>query len=149
MAGKYAQFEQYVLFFEDFCFITSLYEFLNEKNEVKNSLFNGHIEFEFSYSYFKNNFLRKLEFYAKNSCGVVCQSDNECDGHKTLKYLQRYEQFMIHMVEEEKIFYKNMYVVKDGKNRGHDGLYFYTEGHGKFKKQKLVSTDGSFKLIFY
>ena len=116
MADKYAQFEQYVLFFEDFCFITSLYEFLNEKNEVRNSLFNGHIEFEFSYSYFKNKFLRKLEFYAKNSCGVVCQSDNECDGHKMLKYLQRYEQFMIHMVEKEKIFYKNMQVVKDGKN---------------------------------
>ena len=116
MAGKYAQFEQYVLFFEDFCFITSLYEFLNEKNEVKNSLFNGHIEFEFSYSYFKNKFLRKLEFYAKNSCGVVCQSDNECDGHKTLNYLKRYEEFMVHMVEDEKIFYKNMYVVKDGKN---------------------------------
>ena len=116
MAGKYAQFESFVLFFEDFCFISSLYEFLNEKNEIKNSLFNGHLQFELSYSDFKKHFLRKLEFYAKNSCGVVCKSDNECDGHKTLTYLQRYEQFMIHMVEEQKIFYKNIYVIKDGKN---------------------------------
>ena len=116
MAGKYSQFEKFILFFEDFCFISSLYEFLNEKNEVKNSLFNGHLEFEFSYSDFKKNFLRKLEFYTKNSCGVVCQSDIPCDGHRTLEYLQKYEQFMIRMVEEEKIFYKNMWVVKDGKN---------------------------------
>ena len=116
MSGRYLQFKSFVLFLEEFSFISTLYEFLNEKNENKNSTFNGHLEFEFSYSDFKKNFLRKLEFYAKNSCGVVCQSDNECDGHKTLKYLQKYEQFMIHMVEEEKIFYKNMCVVKDGKN---------------------------------
>ena len=115
MADKYAQFKKFVLFIEDFVFISTLYEFLNEKNEHKFK-FNGHLEFKFSYSNFKNNFLRKLEFYAKNSCGVRCRSDNECDGHRTLNYLQKYEQFMIHMVEEEKIFYKNISVVKDGKN---------------------------------
>ena len=115
MAGKYTQFEKFVLFFEDFMFISSLYEFLNEKNEL-DLKFNGHLQFEFSYSHFKNKFLRKLEFYAANSCGVVCRSDNACDGHRTLQYLQRYEQFMIHMVEEEKIFYRNISVIKDGKN---------------------------------
>ena len=56
MAGKYTQFESFVLFFEDFCFMSSLYEFLNEKNEIKNSLFNGHLQFELSYSDFKKHF---------------------------------------------------------------------------------------------
>ena len=116
MPGKYSQFEEYVLFFEEFYFISSLYEFLNEKNEVKGSLFNGHIEFKFSYGEFKNNFLRKLRYYAKNSCGVVCPSDNPCDGHRTLEYLQKYDDFMTRMVVNEKIFYKNITVVKEGKN---------------------------------
>ena len=115
MAGKFEQFKKFYLFHEEFIFITSLYEFLNEKNELPLK-FNGHLQFKFSYSDFKNNFLRKLEFYATNSCGVKCFSDNECDGHRTLTYLQRYKQFMIHMVENEKIFYRNICVLKDGKN---------------------------------
>ena len=115
MAGKFAQFKEYILFFQDFVFISSLHEFLNEKNEIKNQLFNEHIQFELNYSDFKK-FLRKLELYASNSCGVVCPSNNECDGHRTLKYLQQYEKFMIHMIYEEKIFYKNILVIKEGKN---------------------------------
>ena len=93
----------------------SLYQFLNEKFELK-ELFNGHLQFEMSYSNFRINFLRKLEKYAKNSCGVVCQSKNKCDGHRTLKYLQRYEDFMIYNVENRDIFYKNISIIKEGKN---------------------------------
>ena len=115
MVDKYQQFKKFELFFQEFAFITNLYEYLNEKNELS-LMFNGHLQFEISYSDFKKNFLRKLEFYAANSCGVVCRSDNQCDGHRTLTYLQRYKQFMIYMVEEEKVFYRNISVIKDGKN---------------------------------
>ena len=69
-----------------------------------------------SYSDFRIKFLRKLEHYAENSCGVVCYSDtNECDGHRALKYLQKYEEFMTY-VEHREIFYKNMSIIKHGKN---------------------------------
>ena len=115
MAGKFEQFKRYILFKEEFVFILSLYRFLNEKVEIKNRLYNEHIQFEINYSDFKK-FLRKLEQYASMSCGVVCPSNNECDGHRTLKYLQQYEQFIIHMVYEENIFYKNILVIKEGKN---------------------------------
>ena len=64
----------------------------------------------------KKNFLRKLEHYAANSCGVVCRSDNECDGHRSLKYLQKYEEFMIYNVEERNVFYRNISIIKNGKN---------------------------------
>ena len=76
-------------------FITTLYEFLNESNEEK-LLFNGQLQFKMRYSDFKNNFLRKLRYYAKNSCGVVCQSDNICDGHQTLEYLEQYDNMIQH-----------------------------------------------------
>ena len=115
MAG-YKQFKEFVLFFEEFYFISSLYEFLNEKNELKGKLFNGHKEFKLYYTDFKNKFLRKLRFYAKNSCGVVCSSDNPCDGHRTLEYLEKYDNFMTHMVVNENIFYKTIAIVKNGKN---------------------------------
>ena len=115
MADKYAQIKKFYLFVEEFIFITSLYEYLNEKCELK-ELFNGHMQFEMSYSNFKKNFLRKLEHYAKNSCGEVCEKSNECDGHCTLKYLQKYEQFMIYNVEERNVFYRNISIIKDGKN---------------------------------
>ena len=116
MADKYNQFKKFTLFKEEFIFIVSLYQFLNEKFELKD-VFDGHLQFEMSYSNFRINFLRKLEHYAKNSCGVVCPNDtNECDGHRTLKYLQRYEDFMIYNVEEREIFYKNISIIKNGKN---------------------------------
>ena len=116
MADKYNQFKKFYLFLEEFVFITSLYEYLNEKNELKED-FNGHLQFEMSYSNFRKNFLRKLENYAANSCSVVCKSDtNQCDGHRALTYLQKYEEFMIYNVEERDIFYKNISIIKNGKN---------------------------------
>ena len=112
MVDKYHQIKRFNLFIEEFVFITSLYQFLNEKFELKD-LFNGHLQFEMSYSNFRINFLRKLEYYAKNSCGVVCYSDtNECDGHRALKYLQKYEEFMTYNVEHREIFYKNISIIK-------------------------------------
>ena len=108
--------KKFTLFIEEFVFISSLYEFLNEKIELKD-FFNGHLQFEMTYSNFRRNFLRKLEHYAKNSCGVTCYcTDNECDGHRALKYLQKYEDFMIYNVEERGIFYKNISIIKEGKN---------------------------------
>ena len=116
MADKYQQIKKFTLFKEEFIFIVSLYSFLNEKFELKD-LFNGHLQFEMSYSNFRINFLRKLEHYAKNSCGVVCEKVNiECDGHCCLKYLQKYEDFMTYNVEERGVFYKNISIIKDGKN---------------------------------
>ena len=61
-----------------------------------------------SYSNFRKNFLRKLEEYANKSCGVVCYCTSECDGHRSLKYLQQYEDFIIYNVENRDIFYKNI-----------------------------------------
>ena len=115
MADKYAQIKKFYLFVEEFIFITSLYEYLNEKCELK-ELFNGHLQFEMSYSDFRKNFLRKLENYAKNSCGEVCDKTNEFDGHRSLTYLQKYGEFMIYNVEEKNIFYKNISIIKNGKN---------------------------------
>ena len=115
MADKYDQFKKFTLFQEDFVFIVSLYQFLNEKIELKD-FFDGHLQFEMPYSNFRINFLRKLEDYAKNSCGVVCYSSNECDEHRALKYLQRYEEFIIYNVENKEIFYKNIAIIKEGKN---------------------------------
>ena len=115
MADKYAQFKKFVLFVEEFNFISTLYEFLNQKNE-QSLEFNGYLQFKISYSEFRINFLRKLENYARNSCGIVCSSDNWCDGHHALNYLQKYEQFMLHMVEEENFFYRNILIMKDGTN---------------------------------
>ena len=104
-----------LLFFEELFFITTLYEFLNESNEEK-LLFNGQLQFQMRYSDFKNNFLRKLRYYAKNSCGVVCQSDNICDGHRTLEYLEQYDNMIQDMVVNEIVFYKNILIFKHGKN---------------------------------
>ena len=115
MADKYFQFKKFTLFFEELFFISTLYEFLNESNEEKN-LFNGHLQFKMKYTDFKNKFLRKLRYYAKNSCGVVCPSDNICDGHRTLEYLEQYDQMMYHMAVNEKVFYKNISIFKHGKN---------------------------------
>ena len=58
MANKYDQIKKFTLFQEDFVFIVSLYQFLNEKFELEN-LFDGYLQFEMSYSNFKINFLRK------------------------------------------------------------------------------------------
>ena len=106
MADKYQQFKKFQLFIEEFVFISTLYEFLNEKNELPN-LFNEHLQFEISYSYFKKNFLRKLEHYAANSCGVVCyKSDNPCDGHRTLHIFKNMKNLCCIMLKKGTFFIK-------------------------------------------
>ena len=114
MVDKYQQIKKFILFREEFQFIISLYSFLNEKYELK-ELFNDNLQFEMSYSSFKKN-LRNLEKYAADSCGVTCFSSEECDGHKALSYLQKYEEFMLYNVEHRNLFYKNISVIKFGKN---------------------------------
>ena len=116
MVNKYDQIKKFTLFKEEFIFIVSLYQFLNEKFELK-ELFNEHLQFEMSYSNFRINFLRKLEDYALKSCGVVCYSEtNKCDGHRALTYLQKYKEFVTYNVEHRSIFYKNISIIKQGRN---------------------------------
>ena len=55
MADKYQQLKKIELFFQEFAFITNLYEYLNEKNELS-LMFNRHLQFEISYSDFKKIF---------------------------------------------------------------------------------------------
>ena len=104
--SKYSEFKKYILFAEDFLFIMSLYEILNEKHEVKNN--NGKMRFIMSYSDFKQ-YLRKLRQAAKDSCGIVCYKDEMCSGHKVLDIMEKYENFMMYSVEIKTLFYK--YVV--------------------------------------
>ena len=68
-----------------------------------------------TFSQFKT-ILRFLERNAADSCGVVCYSNNECDGHRCLNYLRQYDEFMLNSVENLKIFYKNIEIIKVGKN---------------------------------
>ena len=114
MADKYFQIKKYLLFFEEFVFNTSLYILLNEKFEKK-ELFNDNLQFEMTFSQFKN-ILQILEKNAADSCGVVCYSNNECDGHRCLNYLRKYNEFMINSVDDRKLFYKNIEIIKNGKN---------------------------------
>ena len=114
MVDKYFQIKKYLLFYEEFNFITSLYLLLNEKFEKK-ELFNDNLQFEMTFSQFKT-ILRILEKNAADSCGVVCYSDNECDGHRCLNYLRQYDNFMTQSVENRELFYKNIEIIKHGKN---------------------------------
>ena len=114
MADKYIQIKKYLLFIEDFIFKTSLYYILNEKYGKK-ELYFGNLQFEMTFSQFKT-ILRFLERNAADSCGVVCYSNNECDGHRCLNYLRQYDEFMLNSVENLKIFYKNIEIIKVGKN---------------------------------
>ena len=111
---KYQQIKKYILFEEIFQFHISLYLLLNEKFELK-EMFNEHLQFEMTFTTFKK-YLRKLEKYAADSCGVVCYSDNECDGHRCLSYMQKYDEFMTYNVEHRELFYKNITIIKNGKN---------------------------------
>ena len=45
--SRYSQFKKYILFHEEFVFIISLYQILNEKYEVKTN--NGQLKFIMSY----------------------------------------------------------------------------------------------------
>ena len=103
--SKYSVFKKYVLF-EEFLFVMSLYEILNEKHEVKTN--DEKPKFIMSYSNFKQ-YLRKLRQAAKDSCGIVCYKSEMCSGHKVLDIMEKYENFMMDCVERRALFYK--YVV--------------------------------------
>ena len=71
----YETFKDYVLFYEDFRFKISLYFIFNEQNRIKTA--SGELKFVLTYQNFKQ-LLNKLRNYAKNSCGIVCQSTKKC-----------------------------------------------------------------------
>ena len=66
--SKYSQFKKYILFQEDFLFITSLYFIFNEENEVKT--IDDKLKFIMSYDKFKK-YLRQLRQNAQDSCVIV------------------------------------------------------------------------------
>ena len=57
--SKYSQFKKYILFQEDFLFITSLYFIFNEENEVKT--INNELKFMMPYQKFKNYLRTKIK----------------------------------------------------------------------------------------
>ena len=108
--SMYSKFKKYILFQEDFIFITSLYFIFNEKNAVKN--INNEIKFVMTYQKFKE-YLIKLKKDASNSCGITCPSIKNCKGHDTLKLMQDYDDFLFDSVERPGLFYKSVKFVKE------------------------------------
>lgn len=110
MADKrLSQFKKYILFQEDFLFITSLYFIFNEENLVKT--INDELKFIMTYSKFKK-YLIKLRKDAKDSCGVVCYKTENCQGHKTLNLMEKYQDFMVDSVQRRGLFYKHVKFIK-------------------------------------
>ena len=109
----YDTFKDYVLFHEDFRFKVSLYFIFNEQNRVETK--SGEIKFVLTYQAFKL-LLNKLRRYAQNSCGTVCQSEKNCQGHEVLEMLQNYDDFMFDSVERRAVFYKHVKFVKRGED---------------------------------
>ena len=107
--SMYEAFKKYILFQEDFLFKISLYFIFNEENSIQT--INGELKFVLTYEKFKK-YLVKLRDYAKNSCGIVCQSNEQCLGHKTLDLMQRYDDFMFDSVERHAVFYKHVKFIK-------------------------------------
>ena len=107
--SMYSKFKKYILFQEDFLFITSLYFIFNEENQVKT--IDGTLKFIMPYSKFKK-YLRKLRQDAKDSCGVVCYKNKLCLGHQTLDLMEKYENFMIESVERKSLYYKYVKFIK-------------------------------------
>ena len=107
--SKYSQFKKYILFQEDFLFITSLYFIFNEENEVKTT--NNELKFMMPYQKFKN-YLRKLKQDAKDSCGIVCHKNEMCLGHQTLDLMEKYDHFMFDAVERRGLYYKYVKFIK-------------------------------------
>ena len=107
--SMYSKFKKYILFQEDFIFITSLYFIFNEINAIKS--INNEIKFVMTYQKFKE-YLIKLKKDAANSCGIVCPSDENCLGHQTLKLMQDYDDFLFDAVERQGLFYKSVKFVK-------------------------------------
>ena len=107
--SKYSQFKKYILFQQDFLFITSLYYIFNEENEVKT--IDGKLKFIMSYTKFKK-YLRKLRQDAKDSCGVVCYKTETCLGHLALDEMEKYENFMLDSVQRKGLYYKYVKFIK-------------------------------------
>ena len=105
----YETFKKYVLFEEFLTFKVSLYFMFNEENACKT--INNEPKFVMTYEKFKK-YLIKLRQYAKDSCGVVCQSDEQCLGHKTLELMQQYDDFIFDSVERRTCFYKHVKFIK-------------------------------------
>ena len=108
--SMYSKFKKYILFQEDFIFITSLYFIFNEKNQVK-TIDENKLKFMITYEKFKE-YLIKLKKDAKKSCGVVCQCSEKCLGHQTLDIMEEYDNFLFDSVERCGLFYKYVKFIK-------------------------------------
>ena len=111
--SKYSKIKKYILFEQDFLFITSLYYIFNEENEVKT--IDGKLRFIMTYDKFIK-YLRKLKEDAKNSCGIVCHKTDMCLGHKTLNLMEQYHNFMLDSVQRKGLYYKHVKFIKIKKN---------------------------------
>ena len=107
--SNYESFKKYILFHKEFQFIVSFYFILNEENCVE--IKNDEPTFLMTYEKFKKTLI-KLRQYAKDSCGIVCVSDEKCPGHKTLEVMQQYDDFIFDSVERRKCFYKYVKFIK-------------------------------------
>lgn len=112
MESFYSRCKKYVLFQEDFIFLTSLYFIFNEKNQVEKSA-DEQPNFIMTYKTFKE-YLLKLKKDASRSCGVVCFSSENCNGHAVLELMQNYDDFLFESVEKGLFFYKYVKFVKKG-----------------------------------
>ena len=90
MADKYLQFKKFTLFFEEFFFISTLYEFLNESNEEELNLAMAYIDNNLKanlvtdqgywydmYSYSVKNYL-VLKHKQKNNVSLPLTTLGEC-----------------------------------------------------------------------
>ena len=107
--SRYEQFKKYILFQEDFIFMTSLYFIFNEENQVKT--IDNQLKFIMTYQKFKK-YLKKLKEDAKNSCGIVCRCQQMCLGHQTLDLMEKYDHFMFDAVDRRGLYYKNVKFIK-------------------------------------
>ena len=107
--SMYSKFKKYILFQEDFIFITSLYFIFNETNGYKT--INNKLNFMMTCKKFKE-YLLKLKKDARNSCGIVCRKDKNCLGHQTLNLMEEYDRFLFDAVERQGLYYKSVKFVK-------------------------------------
>ena len=107
--STYEAFKKYILFHKEFQFVVSFYFILNKENCV--DITSDEPTFLMTYQKFKK-ILIKLRQYAKDSCGVVCSSDEKCQGHKILEQMQQYDDFIFDSVDRRKCFYRNVKFIK-------------------------------------
>ena len=112
MSGSmFETFRKYILFHQEFKFIISLYFILNEENYIKSINEEEKPKFVLTYEEFKKKLIKLREF-ARKSCGIVCQSDENCIGHQVLEMMQKYDDFLFDSVERCSMFYKYVKIVK-------------------------------------